>query len=153
MGSILSEDFMENGIPAQSFFTFRGCIEFGYGMQKSVRGKFFKYALLNEREMTKLAADAFNPIDACLLTSRETWVGWLKNILILRPGQRVEFIKSRRSVRISAARITARKHTLLPFFTIIVEPRIDDETGDVIIDQLFEANDKGHRRFFYVDIV
>lgn len=110
---------------------------------------------MNERDMTKLAADAFNPIDACLLTSPGTWVGWLQHFLVLRPGQRVEFEKSAGGVRISASRITARKHTLLPFFSLCVTPRIDDETGKAIIEQLFDANEKYNQKhcgFFYVDI-
>lgn len=86
MASILSSNY-DTVISADLVFDLLGFINYGHGMQKSVRGNFFKFPDLEINYQTINAKKFLKDFDAICMSSPGAWVEFVKTFMILKPGR------------------------------------------------------------------
>lgn len=86
MASILSSNY-DTVISADLVFDLPGFINYGRGMQKSVRGNFFKFPDLEPNYQTINAKKFLKDFDAICMASPSAWVEFVKTFMILKPGR------------------------------------------------------------------
>lgn len=157
MASILSTDY-DTSVPADSVFDIINFINYGTGMQKSVRPSFFKFPDLEPNYQTINAKKFLRDFDAICMAGTEAWVAFVGTFMVLKPGRdhvRFSIYRGNRSdapqarFQINVWRYGHRKkHTPMTTTTIVVQST--DKIGKDIISNLF--NNHSTNIFFDVDI-
>lgn len=114
--SILSETY-DQIIPGTEIVDIRQ-FHFGSELQKHTRHKFFRFPECSAAEHVTKIRQLLQGTDAVLLYSPQTWIGLIKQFMILRPGQQI-LLRIRHDIKlgyeliINVFRTSLRKsHTL-----------------------------------------
>lgn len=157
MASILSTDY-DTSVPADSVFRIINFINYGIGMQKSVRPSFFKFPDLDPNYQTINAKKFLKDFDAICMAGTDAWAEFVGRFMVLKPGRdHLRFsIYRGNNPHAEQARFQIivwryghrKKHTPMTTTTIVIQST--DKIGKDIISNLF--NNLPANNFFDVDI-
>lgn len=162
MASLLSPDY-DVKVCAANIFNIVSFIGYGDGMQKSVRGNFFKYPDLEPNWQTSNAKQLLADYDAVTMATPGPWEEWIGQFMKLRPGRDHLMFQlwnlngnrdnvPQRRFQIKVWRYGHRKkHTQLQTTLITIQSYDDGGFGKDLIQRLFDNYGNGNK-FFNVDI-